>query len=537
MPHSLDNASGSGSSPFVFLGELTSGLFHLSSDLSKILCAAEAGPCRLEEILYPRLTSDIDLENLRNSLKALRANEDEMVQYVRLDIEGICVWTIIRARVVTRSLGGNILLSGSFEFFSLRRILCELLEQTDFSPIEIDILKTLAAEPREHGLGFIRLESDVIPKDDLVEISQEVKTALDASVPQILSTYLFDSSTILFSCSRPSLNFDHTIGRVVEDILREHHNETLVKEVLHISRGAQDLAGCARLRIGFWKALAKIFTNGLRPTKFSLTEVVLTAHACFDNFAGFKLLIQPLVHKDTLGYAGGEFLIRFASDQGFGPDRFIALLEQSTVVMPFSRFIFEHAAQLAAIMRPKLPKDFRFHVNLSPKQCEDAEIFAFIDKILSMRKIPYESIVIELTETGERTNQAAISTFANLCRSRGIGIAIDDFGTGFNSLDFVLSIPCDLVKFSREITASCLFNSKRSAFFSHLIAGFKLLGLRICLEGIQDETLFAAAVKLDVDQLQGYYFAEPIEIEVFAQTSGKSALLSDGAQDNTRRPT
>lgn len=521
MPFSLDTNSSGVPPSFIFLGDLTSGFFHLSSDLINVFCISQEGPCRLDEVLYPRVTNDSDLANLRACIDALRSGQKAaMRQYVRLNIEGICVWTLIRARAFASSNGGNVLLSGSFEFFSFKHILCELLEQTDFEPREIDILKTLAVEPREHGLGFIRLESDAVPENSLVEVIREIMAALARSVPQILCAYQFGSVTILFSCTQPSLNFDHTIGRLVEDILREHHNETLVKEVLYISRGSSDLVESVGLRIGFWRALAKIFTNSLGPTKFSLTEVVLTAQACFDNFAGFKLLIQPLVDKGSLGYIGGEFLIRFASDQGFGPDRFIALLEKSTVVQPFSRFIFDQAVQLAAVMRSRLPENFRFHVNLSPRQCEDDEIFVFIDTILSMHKVPFESFVIEFTETGERTNQAAIAAFANLCRSRGIGIAIDDFGTGFNSLDFVLSIPCDLVKFSREITISCLSDNKRQVFLSHLIAGFKGLGLSICLEGIQDESIFNSTIKLDVDHLQGYYFGEPIEIEVFAQTAG-----------------
>ena len=249
---------------------------------------------------------------------------------------------------------------------------------------------------------------------------------------------------------------------------------------------------------------------------------MLTAQACLDDFSGFKLLIQPLVKKDSLEFSGGEFLIRFASDQGFGPDRFIALLEKSALAVPFSRFVFDRAVSLAASVRAQLPENFRFHINLSPKQSEDDELFGFIDTILTLRHVPHDSIVIELTETGERTNQAAIARFARLCRHRGIGIAVDDFGTGYNSLDFVLSIPCSMVKFSREITLTCLSDRKRLTFLTRLIECFKGLDLSISLEGIQDETVFRAVAGIDADNLQGYYFGEPIEIEVFAQTAGET---------------
>ena len=523
MPFSIKTNSSSVKTPFIFFGELTSGLFHLSSDLAHALGVSEEGPCHLGDVIYPRIINDSDRENLRVNIESLALGQQTtMLQHVRLRIEGICVWTAIRARAYTSEAGGNVLLSGSFEFFSFRHILSELLEHSDFTAKEVDVLKTLAGAPREYGLGFIRLESESVRDALLPDMMRLIMAALANDVPQIITAYLFDPVTILFTCQQPTLDFEHTVARLVEDILRDHHTDSIVKEVLHISRGAPDLVQSVRLRMDFWKELAKIFTNSLGPTKFSFREIMLTAQACLDDFSGFKLLIQPLVKKDSLEFSGGEFLIRFASDQGFGPDRFIALLEKSALAVPFSRFVFDRAVSLAASVRAQLPENFRFHINLSPKQSEDDELFGFIDTILTLRHVPHDSIVIELTETGERTNQAAIARFAGLCRHRGIGIAVDDFGTGYNSLDFVLSIPCSMVKFSREITLTCLSDRKRLTFLTRLIECFKGLDLSISLEGIQDETVFRAVAGIDADNLQGYYFGKPIEIEVFAQTAGET---------------
>lgn len=526
MPFSINTNNTSVKTPYIFFGELTSGLFHLSSDLAHALGVSEEGPCHLEDVIYPRIINDSDRENLKINIASLASGKQStMLQHVRLRVENICVWVAIRAHAYASESGGNILLSGSFEFFSFRYILGELLEHSDFRPEEIEVLKTVANAPRDQGLGFVRLESESVPDALLPDMTRLIVAALANDVPQIVSAHLFDSTTILFTCRQPTLDFEHTIARLVEDILREHHKDSIVKEVLHISRGAPNLVQSMRQRMAFWKELSKIFTNSLGPTKFSFREITLTAQACINDFSGFKLLIQPLVKKDTLELSGGEFLIRFASDQGFGPDRFIALLEKSTLAVPFSRFVFDQAVSLAASVRPRLSKNFRFHINLSPKQSEDDELFGFIDTILTLRRVPHTSIVIELTETGIRTNQAAIARFAGLCRSRGIGIAVDDFGTGYNSLEFVLSTPCNMVKFSREITLACLSNEKRLAFLTHLTECFKELDLSISLEGIQDETIFKAISDINADHLQGYYFGEPIEIDVFAQTAGETMRL------------
>ena len=78
---------------------------------------------------------------------------------------------------------------------------------------------------------------------------------------------------------------------------------------------------------------------------------------------------------------------------------------------------------------------------------------------------------------------------------------------------------------STGTASGCLSNKKRLAFLTHLTECFKELDLSISLEGIQDETIFKAVSDINADHLQGYYFGEPIEIDVFAQTAGETMRL------------
>lgn len=47
-------------SPHLFFGELKSGLFHLSSDLSRVLGTDPAHSCRLEEVFDALLANECD---------------------------------------------------------------------------------------------------------------------------------------------------------------------------------------------------------------------------------------------------------------------------------------------------------------------------------------------------------------------------------------------------------------------------------------------------------------------------------------------
>lgn len=70
-----------------------------------------------------------------------------------------------------------------------------------------------------------------------------------------------------------------------------------------------------------------------------------------------------------------------------------------------------------------------------------------------------------------------------------------------------------MVKLSREIALGCLYDEKRRQFLCRLIKAFKELGLVVCIEGIQDEEMYARLEGLAPDQLQGYCFAKPSNAE------------------------
>ena len=58
------------SSPYLFFGELKSGLFQLSSDLSRVLGVADEGPCRFDLVMRRLLADECDRVVLRAEMDA-----------------------------------------------------------------------------------------------------------------------------------------------------------------------------------------------------------------------------------------------------------------------------------------------------------------------------------------------------------------------------------------------------------------------------------------------------------------------------------
>ena len=266
-------------------------------------------------------------------------------------------------------------------------------------------------------------------------------------------------------------------------------------------------------RLVFWLEFANLYPTTNAPEKFQLREILLTACACLNDFEGFKLLMQPLVDRYTRHYTGAEFLLRFKADRGFGPNRFVRLLEKSTLAVPLTHWVFGHSLELASKILKAAPEGFTFNLNLNPMHTVDRSLFLFLRTAAERNGIPFRRIVVEFVETGENIPQQDLLALIEKCRSLSMQTAIDDFGTCYNSLAFLLSVPCDMVKLSREIALGCLYDEKRRQFLCRLIKAFKELGLVVCIEGIQDEEMYARLEGLAPDQLQGYCFAKPSNAE------------------------
>ena len=514
MLHSLSASSKTDfESPYLFFGELKSGLFHLSSDLSRVLGTDPSLPCRLEEVFDALLADECDREVLRAHFEEFRRECASRDLFVRLRLEHQVVWCRIRAKSYRSDAGDSTLFSGTVEFYTFARIFSELLGFSNFSKDEIEKLARLASAPASHTLVALRLTSNFRATDSFELFTARIIESLREKASPGVVIEQFDSDTIL--CSTPETSFDveARAQRLLDVVLREHRGADGVKPQLIFAEGAESSAEALGKRFAFWLVFADLYPTRDADEKFLLREILLTAYACLNDFEGFKLLMQPLVDRFTRRYTGAEFLLRFKADRGFGPDRFVRLLEKSTLAVPLTHWVFGRSLKLASEILEAVPEGFTFNLNLNPSHTVDRSLFRFLCTAAERNGIPFGRIVIEFVETGENIPHREIHALVEKCRALGIQTAIDDFGTCYNSLAFLLSIPCDMVKLSREIALGCLYDEKRRQFLTRLIKAFKELGLVVCLEGIQDEEMYARLEGLAPDQLQGYCFAKPSNVE------------------------
>ena len=225
----------------------------------------------------------------------------------------------------------------------------------------------------------------------------------------------------------------------------------------------------------------------------------------------FELFYQPLVNVQTLDVQLVEALIRWRMPNGtyLAPGEFLAVAEESGLIMEISDWVLRTAIETAAQWHRGGWREARVAINVSPRQFLDYRFVDTLTLLLSEYQLPARCLELELTESVLQTGPATIKTLGQL-RGMGIAIALDDFGTGFSSLASLQQLPLTRVKLDRSLIAS-IDGGVRSASIARATIGLcRDLGLEVTAEGVERLEQLAMLLPHRMLTLQGYLLARPV---------------------------
>ncbi|MCK5673067.1 MAG: EAL domain-containing protein, partial [Spirochaetales bacterium] len=123
----------------------------------------------------------------------------------------------------------------------------------------------------------------------------------------------------------------------------------------------------------------------------------------------------------------------------------------------------------------------------------------------------------EITESeGIRNPEEFIKQITQL-QSMGIEIFIDDFGTGQSSLEYLKTIPSDVLKIDRSFIINIDKDEEDLNFLKSIVLMIKSRKKKIVVEGVSTEKQADILRSLGCDKFQGYYFSKPIPAKEFEQ--------------------
>jgi EAL domain-containing protein (putative c-di-GMP-specific phosphodiesterase class I) len=249
----------------------------------------------------------------------------------------------------------------------------------------------------------------------------------------------------------------------------------------------------------------------------------------------FVLLYQPQVDLKTGRIVGAEVLLRWRHPRTglVPPAEFIHVLEESGLIVPVGDWILRTACAQARTWADSGLPPLRMAVNLSPRQFNQQDLAQRLARILAETGLDPSCLELELTESLLMEDINISSAMLDELRVfMGLRLSIDDFGTGYSSLSYLKRFPLDTLKIDRTFVRDVTIDPDDAAIVSSIIGLAHNLRLKVVAEGVESGEQLAYLREHGCDQVQGYYFSEPLPAEEFSELLKKGKpLLSVSARD------
>jgi diguanylate cyclase (GGDEF)-like protein/PAS domain S-box-containing protein len=226
----------------------------------------------------------------------------------------------------------------------------------------------------------------------------------------------------------------------------------------------------------------------------------------------FYLLYQPKVDLRTGMLFGVEALLRWDHPELglIPPDRFIALAEESGMIVALGDWVVRTACRQNQAWRDAGLDPLIVSVNVSPRQFEEARLVDRVACALQQTGLAPAGLELEVTESLiMRDLQQSVGKMRAL-KSMGLSLSIDDFGTGYSSLSALKSFPISTLKIDQSFIRDLADNLDDQAIAMAVISLAHKLNLRVIAEGVETEQQRAFLTSHDCDEMQGYLFSPPV---------------------------
>lgn len=216
-----------------------------------------------------------------------------------------------------------------------------------------------------------------------------------------------------------------------------------------------------------------------------------------------RTVFDPIVRLTDRHVIGHEALSRTTVATSFeSMEHLFAFAETTEYLLEFERLCRSVAIRSAV---PEPGKALLF-LNTSPRAAEDPEWKdGTIDRLLREHGLSPDRVVIEITERTAVDRAGAFQAALKSFKKRGYRVAVDDMGAGHATLQSLVAVEPDFLKFDtslvRDIDKS---NIKRGLLLSLRTLAEKI-NARVIAEGVEREGELSTLRELGIELGQGYY--------------------------------
>lgn len=248
------------------------------------------------------------------------------------------------------------------------------------------------------------------------------------------------------------------------------------------------------------------------------SELLEMLHAAVGRHELF-LAYQPQISLEGGRVSGMEALLRWRLSNGelVSPEVFLPLAEQSGLAVTLGYQVMSWALQAGHRLRRRGFAGLRMAVNVSVPQFRDPEFVNTVERALMETNSNPQELELEITESVAALGEHHLLDVLAEIRKMGVGIAIDDFGTGYSSLAYADRLPADRLKVDRSFIRTLGSGLAESRIAKTIIRMGHELGWRVLAEGVETAEQLEALRRYGCDEVQGFYFAKPMEESALVQ--------------------
>jgi PAS domain S-box-containing protein len=265
---------------------------------------------------------------------------------------------------------------------------------------------------------------------------------------------------------------------------------------------------------------------------------------------GLAMHYQPIVDLASGTVSGFEALARWRHPErgSIPPNRFVALAEETGLIVPLGRWALRRATADLARLRALTGASagLRMAVNVSPLQLSEPDFPSEVAAVIEESGVPAEALCLEITESSVLDQSGRALEVLRELKAMGLSLAIDDFGTGHSALSYLPDLPFDSLKIDRSFITTIATSPSRAEVVRGIVRIAGAVGMRVVAEGIEAGRQQDLLVEASCDYGQGYLYSTPVPVDEAKALLGRNwptttatklgRLAGQLAAESARRP-
>lgn len=233
--------------------------------------------------------------------------------------------------------------------------------------------------------------------------------------------------------------------------------------------------------------------------KEKLQAIILTEN--------ISTVFQPIIHFKTLKPMGFEALTRGPKGTIFeNPLTLFSIAKEVGLIFELDRLCRRKALEFSKA----LPKDSHIFINTLPGTIHDPEFRGkYLHSLLKDINRKPNHIVFEINERSAIDNYENFRDAVKYYTDQGISIAIDDAGTGYSTLEAIVELKPQYLKFDISIVKGVHQHLVKQEMVKMLALFAKKINATMIAEGIESIKEFKLLKEMGIELGQGFYFARP----------------------------